>query len=74
VFGPHSSRYLPENHVVLPGSEIFKIFCDGTTIKEPNKNDPSTTVEVNIKSEWSDWQESFNSILLDIADLQKDSK
>ena len=60
------AKYLPPRSLVLPGSNVFDIFSQGTQFDEVKDGKP---VVSDIQSAWPTIQTAFDCSLIDIASL-----
>lgn len=65
-----NNRYLPNQSIVLQGSEIFNLFFEGT--KGDDIDDRGQLVSKNLQSEWSKLDSYFNHALSDITETTND--
>lgn len=64
------NKFLPNRSIVLPGSQIFNIFIEGTKVNDIDKN--GKAVEKDLRSEWDDLNRNFDAALLDISEIAHD--
>ena len=65
-----NNRYLPNQSIVLQGSEIFNLFFEGT--KGDDLDDRGNIVTKNLLSEWHLLEQYFNNALTDITETTKE--
>ena len=65
-----NNRYLPDQSIVLQGSEIFNLFFEGT--KGPDIDDRGNEVTKNLQTEWFKWSAYFDNALSDITETTSD--
>jgi len=65
-----SNRYLPNQSIVLQGSEIFNLFLEGSKFKDTDER--NNVVEKNLASEWYRMEQYFTNVLNDITETTND--
>ena len=63
---------MPPRSLVLPGSQVFEIFFEGTQYEDLNER--NELVHQSLKDEWASVQKCFENILVDISEIQKDNQ
>jgi len=65
-----NNRYLPNQSIVLPGSEIFNLFFEGT--KFNGDDERGNSIEKNLQTNWFQLEHYFNNALNDITETTSD--
>lgn len=65
-----NNRYLPPQSIVLPGSEIFNLFFEGTKFNDVDER--NNVVEKNLNSSWFKLEHFFTNALADITETTND--
>jgi hypothetical protein len=63
---------LPPRSLVLPGSQVFDVFFEGTRFDDTDVN--GKYVKSSLKEEWPTVSKNFENILADVADIQSDNQ
>ena len=66
-----SNRYMPTRSLVLPGSEIFTIFFNGTEYEDQDEH--GKPMRRSLKTQWGSLKECFDNALIDISEMSFDN-